>query len=512
MLGKDEKQTFVSIDFMTQKSSKHPSTSLDQNEHAFNFVGDVTLWLRFRPAGLETDDSTSSGNQLCVDSGLASFCAFSRVFTPEGRLCRSQAPWYSRSVACIPSWDKIPLLSFVESAMTRLESCPTTGPELPSVIGSLLCPSSQPPASTSHCSSPIFSSPPATWSSPSSTCHSSSAIWHSSSAISHLSSAVRHPPSAIPAFPFRIPHSSQRVQRPQQLPCLGRLVPPVPLERRAAIERRAVGPIGVLGRFAGLVPGQQFLEPADVLIDDRVEHRPRLGRVAWSGSDLTPEQPVVEGGIGYRLYFLEVVPLLLGIFLDQHVPGKEDGIERRVVDRLDNLFPVKPDEPEHFRHFPLRFAVQQVAVFRPALQQPAAALGGFFDLADEQPWVVGPVRHPGDLDLFRPGDVQQPAAELANLRAPRCAEHLRLDQLAALDRQRLPCRLADQVTLDACRSRTESEPLSRGELSHPGHRLVSRSKCPSQGAEGTWSEAHGRNPLARVALLDRHSGSLPARR
>src|SRR5271157_3406050 len=41
MLGKDEKQTFVSIDFMTQKSSKHPSTSLDQNEHAFNFVGDV---------------------------------------------------------------------------------------------------------------------------------------------------------------------------------------------------------------------------------------------------------------------------------------------------------------------------------------------------------------------------------------------------------------------------------------------------------------------------------------
>src|SRR5271157_1579458 len=43
MLGKDEKQTFVSIDFMTQKSSKHPSTSLDQNEHAFNFVGDVNI-------------------------------------------------------------------------------------------------------------------------------------------------------------------------------------------------------------------------------------------------------------------------------------------------------------------------------------------------------------------------------------------------------------------------------------------------------------------------------------
>src|SRR5271157_3020022 len=35
------------------------------------------LWLRFRPAGSGRDDSTSSGNELCVDSGLASFGAFS---------------------------------------------------------------------------------------------------------------------------------------------------------------------------------------------------------------------------------------------------------------------------------------------------------------------------------------------------------------------------------------------------------------------------------------------------
>src|SRR5271157_3260228 len=34
-------------------------------------------WLRFRPAGSVADDSTSSGNELCVDSGLASFGAFS---------------------------------------------------------------------------------------------------------------------------------------------------------------------------------------------------------------------------------------------------------------------------------------------------------------------------------------------------------------------------------------------------------------------------------------------------
>src|SRR5271157_1854604 len=57
MLGKDEKQTFVSIDFMTQKSSKHPSTSLDQNEHAFNFVGDVQF-------GIVTVNSTVLGSAV----------------------------------------------------------------------------------------------------------------------------------------------------------------------------------------------------------------------------------------------------------------------------------------------------------------------------------------------------------------------------------------------------------------------------------------------------------------
>ncbi len=58
--------------------------------------------------------------------------------------------------------------------MTRSESCPTTGPEHTSVIGSLSCPSSRPVASSLHCSS-----------------------WHSSSAIGNL-------PSAIPSPVFRI--------------------------------------------------------------------------------------------------------------------------------------------------------------------------------------------------------------------------------------------------------------------------------------------------------------------
>jgi len=113
------------------------------------------LWLRFRRPGSGTDDSTSSRDEPCVDSGLASFCTFSGVFTPEGRLCRSQSPWYGRPVASIPSWDKIPIVSFVESSMTRLESCPTIRPWLTSGVGWPLSPSPHPPDLTSHPSSAV---------------------------------------------------------------------------------------------------------------------------------------------------------------------------------------------------------------------------------------------------------------------------------------------------------------------------------------------------------------------
>ena len=53
-----------------------------------------------------------------------------------------------------------------------------------------------------------------------------------------------------------------------------------------------------------------------------------------------------------------------------------------------------------------------------------------------------------------------------------------------------------------CRSRTETEPLSRGELSHPDPHLVSRPEHPSPWAEGAWGETQGRNPLG---------GDLPGR-
>ncbi len=68
--------------------------------------------------------------------------------------------------------------------------------------------------------------------------------------ICHLPSVVRHPTSVIRLFYFSIPHPKIRnpqfpklFQRSDQLAVPGGLVPPVSLEARAAIQRRAVVPL-----------------------------------------------------------------------------------------------------------------------------------------------------------------------------------------------------------------------------------------------------------------------------
>ena len=126
----------------------------------FFLVSPLELWLCFRPSAPAVSDLSSCDYMLCFDSKLALFGAFGGVVTSSGRHCPTPLPCPSWPAACAPSWDNIPFLSFVESSMTRVESYPTTGPEIPSVIGSLFCPSLQPLACTSHCSSPIFSLPP----------------------------------------------------------------------------------------------------------------------------------------------------------------------------------------------------------------------------------------------------------------------------------------------------------------------------------------------------------------
>ena len=166
-----------------------------------------------------------------------------------------------------------------------------------------------------------------------------------------------------------------------------------------------------------LVLGQKLREPADVLIHDRAEHGQRLGVIAGPGGDLTPDQKAVVSGIVRRHPIFTGIPETVARFREQHLPGKEDGIERRVVDRLDTVLTLEPDEPEHFRPRPASFAVQQVTEFGPTLEQPAAALGAFFEPTHEHRRLVIPGRTRAGICPW-PGDVKQLAAEVANLLEP----------------------------------------------------------------------------------------------
>ncbi|MGZ3357505.1 MAG: hypothetical protein ACXVBO_22015, partial [Isosphaeraceae bacterium] len=76
--------------------------------------------------------------------------------------------------------------------------------------------------------------------------HLASGIRHPASVLRHLPSVIRHLTFAIrlfcfpiPRSAFRIPHSSKGFQRSHQLAVPGGLVAAVPLECRAAIQRRA---------------------------------------------------------------------------------------------------------------------------------------------------------------------------------------------------------------------------------------------------------------------------------
>src|SRR5262245_4260890 len=66
----------------------------------------------------------------------------------------------------------------------------------------------------------------------------------------------------------------------------------------------------------------------------------------------------------------------------------------------------------------------------------------------------------------------------------------------------------DGRAVELCRSRSESEPLSRRELSHPVPQHAFRHKPPSPDAEGVCGEKHARSAGSEVALPGRESGSL----
>ncbi len=221
-------------------------------------------------------DSPPCENALCVNSKLASFGVFCGVFTLQTRPCSRPSPWDTPSAASVPTWDEIPILSFVESSMTRWESCPTSGPELLSAIGSLLSLSSRPPDSTSHCSS-------ATWHSSSAICHSSFAIRPLSSPICLLSSPIRHPPSGTRHPPSDICHPPSDICHPPS----GSRHPPSGICHLAFAIRHLAFAIRL---FACPIPRSPFRIPPSAFFEGFPAFAAALGagRTGTAGAARTP--------------------------------------------------------------------------------------------------------------------------------------------------------------------------------------------------------------------------------
>ena len=137
------------------------------------------------------------------------------------------------------------------------------------------------------------------------------ALRHLAFVLCHLAFAICHLTFPIPRSEFPIPHSAfseafpASAAAPASWPTGSVGAARTPRCNPAPRGRPKWGPRSL--RWPGVL-GQQLLEPADVLCDDRGEHRPRLDRIPGSGSNLTPLQPLVIGGIGNRLLSLERFP------------------------------------------------------------------------------------------------------------------------------------------------------------------------------------------------------------
>ncbi len=168
----------------------------------------------------------------------------------------------------------------------------------------------------------------------------------------------------------------------------GRLVPPVPLECRAAIQRRAVVSLVGLVGLDLLMPGQQFLEPADVPLDDRADEDQRRVLIAGKRGDLAIGRKLEAADIAQRQVISTLVPELVADAVAQRIEGMEEAIEFRVEVRLDTALTQQPDEADDFRITPGGFAVQKVQYFGSPSEQPAATFGAFFEPAHDHRRVV----------------------------------------------------------------------------------------------------------------------------
>src|SRR5271157_896906 len=174
--------------------------------------------------------------------------------------------------------------------------------------------------------------------------HLAFVICHLPSVIRHLTFAIRLFAFPIPRSEFLLPHFPKGFQRSQQLAVPGRLVAAVPLECRAAIQRRAVVPLGGLVCLDFLLLGQQLLEPADVLLDDRADERQRRGLIAGRRGDLAIGHKLEAAFIAQRQPISAVLPELVADAVAERIEGMEEGIEFRVEVRLDTALTQQPDE------------------------------------------------------------------------------------------------------------------------------------------------------------------------
>ena len=175
--------------------------------------------------------------------------------------------------------------------------------------------------------------------------HLAFVICHLPSVIRHLTFAIRLFAFPIPRSEFLLPHFPKGFQRSHQLAVPGRLVPPVPLECRAAIQRRAVIPLGGLVGLDLLMLGQQLLEPADVPLDDRADEDQRRVLIAGRRGDLAIGHKLEAADIAQRQVISALIPELVADAVAQRIEGMEEGIEFRVEVRLDTALPSIPRYP-----------------------------------------------------------------------------------------------------------------------------------------------------------------------
>ncbi len=159
-----------------------------------------------------------------------------------------------------------------------------------------------------------------------------SVIRHLTLAILDLPSVIRHPAFAIrlfcfpiPRSEFLLPHFPKGFQRSHQLAVPGALIAAMPLECRAAIQRRAVVPLVGLVGLDLLMLGQQLLEPADVPLDDRADEDQRRGLIAGRRGDLAIGHKLKAADIAQRQPISALVPELVADAVAQRIEGMEEG-------------------------------------------------------------------------------------------------------------------------------------------------------------------------------------------